>query len=89
MVEVMIFIARIGCPWRQLPNHFGPWGSVYTRSAMQGAWAAIIDLLAENAKGALRHVDATHVKVPQDGSNADGGQQHHAIGRTKGGSTAR
>jgi len=88
MVEAMIVIARIGCPGRDLPDHFGPWRSVYTRWsrwAKQGVWAAILDLLAENAEGVLRHLDATHVKVHQDGSNPEGGQQNQAIGRTKGG----
>jgi len=58
MVEAMIFIARIGCPWRGLPDHFGPWSWVYTRWSRwvkQGVWAAILDLLSENAEGVMRH----------------------------------
>jgi transposase len=30
MIEAMIFRARTGCPWRDLPEIFGPWKSVYT-----------------------------------------------------------
>lgn len=31
MVEAMIFMLRCSCPWRDLPEVFGPWSSVYTR----------------------------------------------------------
>eukprot|EP01035_Chromulina_nebulosa_P014728 gene14728-19485_t len=30
-VEAMLWIARTGCPWRDLPAEFPQWQSVYTR----------------------------------------------------------
>ena len=27
MVEAMVYILRTGCPWRDIPDHFGPWSS--------------------------------------------------------------
>lgn len=88
MVEGMIYILRSGCPWRDLPERFGPWSSVYTRWsrwAYEGVWAAILDFLAEDAEGELRHLDSSHIKVHQDASNPAGGQENQALGRTKGG----
>jgi transposase len=88
MVEAMIYILRSGCPWRDLPEIFGPWSSVYTRWwrwATEGVWAAILDLLAEGAEGELRHLDSSHIKVHQDASNPAGGQENQGFGRTKGG----
>jgi transposase len=88
MVEGMIYILRSGCPWRDLPERFGPWSSVYTRWshwAHEGVWAAILDFLAEDAEGELRHLDSSHIKVHQDASNPAGGQKNQAFGRTKGG----
>jgi transposase len=88
MVEGMIYILRSGCPWRDLPERFGPWSSVYTRWsrwAHEGVWAAILDFLAEDAEGELRHLDSSHIKVHQDASNPAGGQENQALGRTKGG----
>jgi len=32
MVEAMLFLARTGCQWRYLPEHYGPW----TRSGPSG-----------------------------------------------------
>jgi transposase len=45
----------------------------------------MIDLLIQQADGQLRFLDATHVKVHQDGSNPAGGQEQQSMGRTKGG----
>lgn len=88
MFEAMIFILRTGIPWRDLPFRFGPWGSVYTRWrrwCQRGLWARLLKVLSRQAQGRLRFLDASHIKVHQDGSNAAGGQQNQAIGRTKGG----
>lgn len=79
---------RTGCPWRDLPALYGPWSSVYTRWrrwCQCGLWARLLQALAREACGTLRFVDASHIKVHQDASNPAGGQQHQAIGRTKGG----
>jgi transposase len=43
-IEAVIFRARTGLPWRDLPERFGPWKSVYNRFAnwaRRGHWAAI------------------------------------------------
>jgi transposase len=88
MVEAMVFRLRAGCPWRDLPEPFGAWSSVYTRWRRwnrSGLWTKVLALLADKAKGFLRHLDATHIKVHQHGCNPAGGQQNQAIGRTKGG----
>ena len=42
-------------------------------------------VLSRQAKGRLRFLDASHIKVHQDGANPAGGQQNQAIGRIKGG----
>ena len=49
MIEAMIFVLRTGCPWRDLPAHFGPWSSVYTRWrrwCQALLWPQILDVLA-------------------------------------------
>jgi transposase len=86
MVEGMIYVLRTSVPWRDLPAVFGCWSSVYTRWrrwAHLGIWEAILQVLARSATGVLRAVDATFVKVHQHGANPVGGQEAHAIGRTK------
>jgi len=88
MVTAMLFVLRTGIPWRDLPERFGPWSSVYTRFrrwCASGLFMRMLALVARNAKGELRYLDCSHIKLHQDGANPRGGQALQAIGRTKGG----
>ncbi len=41
----MIFEDRTGCPWRDLPERFGPWQTVqhrFSRWAEEGIWDRIV-----------------------------------------------
>jgi transposase len=43
-VEAVLFRAKTGLPWRDLPERFGPWKSVYNRFsnwARKGHWLTI------------------------------------------------
>ena len=88
MFEAIFFVLRTGCPWRDLPEVYGPWNSIYTRWRrwnQRGLLQRIFTTLSGRPKGRLRFLDCTHVKVHQDACNPAGGQQNQAIGRTKGG----
>ena len=52
MFEAMIYILRVGCPWRDLPVCYGPWNSVYTRWrrwCLAGLWEQLLAVLARKA----------------------------------------
>ena len=84
----MIYILRTGAPWRDMPEGFGKWSSVYTRWRRWGAcglWEKILSVLGRGARGTTRFIDSTHIKVHQHGAGPVGGQQAQGIDRTKGG----
>jgi transposase len=88
MVEAMFYVLRTGVAWRDLPPHFGPWQSVYTRWrrwCALGLWQEILRLVSCRAEGRVRFVDGSHIKLHQFGANPAGGQAAQAMGRTKGG----
>lgn len=88
MVTAIFYILRTGIPWRDLPAHFGPWSSVYTRFrrwCAAGLFSRMLAFVSSAAEGELRHIDCSHIKLHQDGTNPRGGQAAQAIGRTKGG----
>ena len=48
MVEAMLWVARTGSSWRELPERFGPWSTVasrYQRWLKEGLWACILQVL--------------------------------------------
>src|SRR5580693_6480005 len=49
-VEGVLWVARTGAPWRDLPDKFGKWYTVYTRFwrwAKKGVWERIFKHLSE------------------------------------------
>jgi transposase len=69
MVNGMVWVLRTGAPWRDLPAHYGPWKSVYTRFSRWTRSGVMAHLLRELAKDADREavmIDATIVRVHQD-----------------------
>jgi transposase len=73
MLEAILYNLRVACPWSDLPQSFGPWSSVYTRWrrwTLSGTWDQILEILKNDAVGALTFLDSTHVKVHQVATNA-------------------
>jgi transposase len=75
-IEAVLFRAKTGLPWRDLPERFGPWKSVYNRFAnwaKKGHWEAIFRelQLEEDETGSI--VDGSVVRAHQDASGGKGG----------------
>ena len=73
MVNAMSWIVRSGAPWRDLPAHYGPWKSVYTRFSRwvrKGIWTGVLAEFAKDADSTAYLVDGTVVRVHQDGQGA-------------------
>ena len=88
MVEAILYILRTGIPWRDLPQRFGSWSTVYSRWRRwiaKGIWSRMLSVLALRAHGTTRFADSTHIKLHQDGAGPPGGQDSQGIGKTKGG----
>jgi transposase len=75
-VEAVIFRAKTGLQWRDLPERFGPWKSVYNRFAnwaRKGHWATIFRELQLEVDETGSIVDGSVVRAHQDASGGKGG----------------
>jgi transposase len=69
------WIARTGSPWRDLPDAFGKWFTVYTRFwrwAQKGVWERVFKALCDDPDFEYVLVDGTLVRVHQHGTGAKG-----------------
>ncbi len=96
-VEAILYIARTGNPWRDMPREFGGWNAAYNRFRRwekSGLWKRIWRHLQSLDDKPLRSlfIDSTApVRVHQHASVAkkDGGQAKQAMGRSCGGLTTK
>ncbi len=82
-VEAVLWIARTGAPWRDLPDAFGKWKTVYTRFsrwAEKGIWESLFNKMAEDPDFEYVIVDGTIVRVHQHGAGARGGLSIRRLG---------
>ena len=85
VINGIVFRVRTGVPWRDIPERYGPWKTLYkrfTRWEEDGTWARIEAALHTDADGAGNldwhaNADSTIVRAHQ-----------HAAGARKGGSAA-
>ncbi|WP_456672327.1 MULTISPECIES: IS5 family transposase [unclassified Bradyrhizobium] len=91
-VEAVLWVARTGSPWRDLPAMFGHWNSTFTRFrdwVKADVWKRLFEAISDDPDMEYAMVDATIVKVHRHGQGAKGGPQSQAIGRSKGGMTTK
>ena len=72
-LEGILWIARTGAPWRDLPPQFGKWNTIYQRFrrwVRSGVFDAVFDSLAHQLNLSVVMIDGTFVKVHQHGTGA-------------------
>ena len=76
-VEGVLWIVRTGSPWRDLPEAFGDWNSVFrrfSRWSIKDVWRRIFEAMSDDPDFEYLIVDSTIVRAHQ-----------HAAGAKKGG----
>jgi transposase len=75
-LEAVLWIARTGCPWRDLHPEFGCWNSVFRRFrrwALNGVFERVFESLSGDPDFEYAIIDGTIVRVHQHGTGARGG----------------
>lgn len=75
-LNAVIWIAKTGAPWRDLPERFGPWKTIYNRFhrwANRDVWRDIFRAAAVSEDDVGGILDSSVVRAHQDASGGRGG----------------
>jgi transposase len=70
-VEGVLWIVRTGAPWRDLPDVFGEWNSVFrrfSRWSQKGVWQRIFEARSDDPDFEYLIVDSTIIRAHQHAS---------------------
>lgn len=86
-IDAVVWIARTGSPWPDLPERFGKYDTVYhcfNNWAKKGRWKAIFDELQEPDLDWVM-IDSSVVRVHQHAAGQKSSAEAEALGRSRGG----
>lgn len=80
----IFWIARTGAPWRDLPEEFGKWSSVYRqfrRWTQAGLWQLILEALHESqvVPDSVQMIDSTIIRAHHQAAGAKGGLRNRVL----------
>ena len=84
VLDGIFWIARTGAPWRDLPEEFGKWSSVYRqfrRWTLAGLWEEIMEALTHSGAvpDALQMIDSTVIRAHHQAAGAKGGLRDRVL----------
>jgi transposase len=75
VINGIFYVLRTGSPWRDLPDRYGPYTTVYNRYnrwARAGVWLRIFETLAAKSPQAMQLIDSSIIRAHQ---HAAGGKK--------------
>ncbi len=75
-VDAVLWIARTGAHWRELPSSFGEWNSVvqrYNRWSKAGVWESVFRTLSGDPDFEYVMIDSTIIRAHQHSAGAKRG----------------
>lgn len=71
IINGMFYVLRAGSPWRDLPERYGPYTTVYNRFnrwRKAGIWDRLMDAIVKAHGGKVQMIDSSIVRVHQHAS---------------------
>ncbi|WFQ79415.1 IS5 family transposase [Xenorhabdus sp. SF857] len=89
--EGILYRMRTGCPWRDLPEEFGKWNTLFKRFnawSKKGVFDLLFKLLSKNTDTEWLFIDGSIVRAHQHSSGA-ASTEDEAIGKSRGGRSTK
>jgi putative transposase len=77
-IEAVLWWRRTGVPWRDLPDEFGPWQTVFNRFdrwSKQGRWHRLLAAMRTDVDDEWHSIDATNNRAHQHAAGGKGGRR--------------
>ena len=90
-MEGILYRMRVGCPWRDLPESFGLWNTIFRRFLLwsrKGILQRLFKKLITEPDFEWIFIDGSIVKAHQHSAGASS-KEDEAIGKSKGGNTSK
>jgi transposase len=90
-MEGILYRLRVGCPWRERPECFGLWNTIYRRFLLwskKGILMRLFKSLSANSDVEWEFIDGRYVKAHQHRVGA-ASKQEQAIALSRGGKTSK
>jgi transposase len=84
-VNAVLWVAKTGAPWRDIPERFGPWNSVFQRFnrwCKRGVWGRLLDAWKDPDLECLM-LDSTVIRAHQHAAGK-GGLPKPSVARAEG-----
>ena len=82
-IEAVLWWRRTGAPWRDLPEAFGPWKTVFNRFdrwSKRGRWSRLFEALQDDRDDEWHSIDSTINRAHQHAAGAKGALHSMASG---------
>ena len=76
VVNGIFYVLRTGSPWRDLPERYGPYTTVYNRFnrwARKGIWLKVFEALAASSPQSMHLIDSSIIRAHQHAAGAKKG----------------
>jgi transposase len=91
MVEGMLYRMRVGCPWRDIPNEFGCWNTIFqkfNRWSAKKKFMIVFKMLVHEPDLEWEFIDGSIVKAHQHSAGAASNEEQ-GIGKSVAGNTTK
>lgn len=76
VINGIFYVLRTGSPWRDLPERYGPYTTVYNRYnrwARAGVWLRVFEALAARSPQSMHLIDSSIIRAHQHAAGAKRG----------------